>query len=130
MFRLASLGLTPSDTVMLEVNGCRSGRAHPTAVTWVEQDGERYPVSPRGESEWVRNVRAAKGDALIRHRGQQQVRLLAVPVEQRPPILQAYLRKTARATRKHFGLDREAAIEEFERIAARHPVLRIVSNDS
>ena len=46
--------------------------------------------------------------------------------EQRAPILQAYLKKTARATRQHIGLDAEADISEFEAIAARHPIFRIV----
>ncbi len=66
---LASRGLTPSDTITLEVKGRRSGTIRSNVVTWVEQDEERYLVSPRGESEWVRNVRAAGGEAVIRRRG-------------------------------------------------------------
>jgi deazaflavin-dependent oxidoreductase (nitroreductase family) len=123
---LASLGVTPSDTVTLEVKGRRSGRVYSNAVTWVEVDGQRYLVSPRGESEWVRNARAAGGEAVTRRRGRHQVRLEEMPVEQRAPILQAYLKKTAVATRQHFGLSRDAPLEEFERIAGRHPVFRIV----
>ena len=122
---LASLGLTPSDTVTLEVKGRRSGQVHSNVVTWVEQDGERYLVSPRGESEWVRNVRAAGGEAFVRHRGRRKVRLEEVLVDQRAPIVQAYLKKTAMATRQHFGVDPKAGLEEFEGIAARHPVFRI-----
>ena len=123
---LASLGVTPSDTVTLEIRGRRSGRVRSNAVTWVEYEGERYLVSPRGESEWVRNVRASSGEAVIRRRRRRNVRLEEVPAEQRTPILEAYLRKTASATRQHFGLDPKAGIEEFQRIAARHPVFRIV----
>ena len=126
---LASLGVTPSDMVTLEMRGRRSGRVRSNAVTWVEHEGERYLVSPRGESEWVRNVRASGGDAVIRHRGRRDVRLDEVPAERRAPILEAYLRKTASATRQHFGLDPKAGIEEFQRIAARHPVFRIVGGD-
>lgn len=123
--RLASLGLTPSDTVTLEVRGRRSSRPRATVVTWVEVDGKRYLVSPRGESEWVRKVRAADGAATIRHRGRRQVCLEELPPETRAPILKAYLRKTKLATRQHFGLDPEAPLEEFERIAGRHPVFLI-----
>ena len=72
---LASLGLTPSDTVTLEVKGRRSGAVRSAVVTWVEHEGTRYLVSPRGESEWVRNVRAAGGEAEIRRRGRRSVRL-------------------------------------------------------
>ncbi len=123
---LASLGLMPSDTVTLEVKGRRSGMVRSNVVTWVKQDGERYLVSPRGESEWVRNVRAADGEAVTRHRGRQRVRLEEVPDEERAPIIKAYLAKTAMATRAHFGVDPKAEIEEFEAIAGRHPVFRIV----
>ena len=126
---LASLGLMPSDTITLEVKGRRSGMVRSNVVTWVKQDGERYLVSPRGESEWVRNVRAADGEAVIRHRGRQRVRLEEVPDEERAPIIKAYLAKTAMATRAHFGVDPKAEIEEFEAIAGRHPVFRIVMVD-
>ena len=124
---LASLGLTSSDTVTLEVKGRSSGRVRSNPVTWVEHDGERYLVSPRGESEWVRNVRAASGDAEIRHRGRQRVRLEEAPAEERAPIIKAYLNKTATATRQHFGVDPKAELAEFEAIAARHPVFRIAA---
>ena len=94
-------------------------------VTWVEQNGERYLVSPRGESEWVRNVRAAGGEAVIRHRRRQKVRLEEVAAGERPAVLQAYLKKTWRATRQHFGVGPEAELAALEAIAGRHPVFRI-----
>jgi deazaflavin-dependent oxidoreductase (nitroreductase family) len=122
---LASLGLTPSDTVTIEVEGRRTGRARSNVVTRVEHGGARYLVSPRGESEWVRNVRAAGGRASIRHRGRKHVRLEEVPAAARAPVIQAYLKKTAAATRQHFGIGPDAPVEEFERIAHRHPVFRI-----
>jgi len=124
---LASLGLTPGDTVTLEVKGRRSGQVRSNPVIWVEYQGQRYLVSPRGETEWVRNVRAAGREVVIRHRGRQKVKLEEVPAVQRAPILRAYLRKMAIATRQHFGVDPKAELAEFERIAARHPVFRITS---
>ena len=126
---LASRGLMPSDTITLEVKGRRSGMIRSNVVTWVEQDEERYLVSPRGESEWVRNVRAADGEAVIRRRGGEKVRLEEVPAEERAAIIKAYLAKTKMATRQHFGVDPKAEIGEFEAIAARHPVFRIVETD-
>ncbi len=126
---LASRGLMPSDTITLEVKGLRSGMIRSNVVTWVEQDEERYLVSPRGESEWVRNVRAAGGEAVIRRRGGRKVRLEEVPAEGRAPIIKAYLAKTKMVTRRHFGVDPKAEIGEFEAIAARHPVFRIVVAD-
>ena len=132
---VASMGISPETwpgkppwgTTTLEVKGRRSGRSRSTVVTWVEQDGQRYLVSMLGEgSEWVRNVRAGGGDAVMRHGKRRQVRLEEVPADQRAPILQTYLKKTAISTRRHLGVDPKAPIGEFVRIAPNHPVFRIV----
>jgi deazaflavin-dependent oxidoreductase (nitroreductase family) len=126
---LASLGLTPSRIITLEVKGRRSGKVRSNPLNWVEYEGERYLVSPRGQSEWVRNLRAAGGEAVIRHGGRQKVRLEELPAEERAPILKAYLGENAMTTRQHFELDPKAELAEFEAIAARHPVFRIVAAD-
>jgi len=122
---LASNGLVPGDTGTLEVKGRRSGQTRSTAVTWVEHEGQRYLVAPRGTTEWVRNARAAGGQVAIRRRKRENVRLEEVPQDQRAPIIKAYLKKTAMVTKREFGLEPDAPLEEFEKIADRHPVFRI-----
>jgi deazaflavin-dependent oxidoreductase (nitroreductase family) len=122
---LASLGLTPSHMITLEVKGRRSGQPRATVMNIVEYEGARYVVSPRGEAEWVRNVRAAAGDAVIRHRGRRSVRLEEIPGEHRAPILKKYLSENAMSTKQHFGIDPKADVAEYEAIAGRHPVFRI-----
>jgi hypothetical protein len=77
----------------------------------------------------VRNVRAAGGAAAIRHRGRRRVRLEEISADQRPPILKAYLDKTWRATQQHIEVNRTAPVEEFARIADRHPVFRIIEGE-
>ena len=123
---LASLGLTPSHMITLEVKGRRSGETRSTVMNMVEYEGEKYVVSPRGESEWVRNVRAAGGEAIIRHRGRRGVRLEEVVVEERAPILKKYLGENALSTKQHFGMDPKAEVAEFGAIAGRHPVFRVI----
>jgi hypothetical protein len=55
-------------------------------------DGERYLVSMLGENvNWVQNVRAAGGRALLKSGGREEVHLEEVPAEQRASILKAYL---------------------------------------
>jgi len=125
--RLASWGLIPGGTALLQVKGRRSGQTRSTAVTWVEHDGQRYLVAPRGNTEWARNVKAATGEAVLKHRESERVRLEEVPVDQRAPIIQAYLKKTARVTKREFRMEPDAPIEEFQRIAPDHPVFRITS---
>ena len=122
---LGSLGLIPGGTARLQVKGRRSGKTRMNAVTWVEHEGQRYLVAPRGNTEWVRNVRADGGRAVLKHGKSEAVRLQEVPVEQRAPIIKPYLKKTKMATRREFGLDPDAPMEEFERIAPDHPVFRI-----
>ena len=123
--RLASIGLVPMSTVMLQVKGRRSGQTRSTAVSWIEHEGQRYLVAPRGNTEWVRNVKAADGEAVLKSRKTESVRLEEVPVEQRAPIIKTYLKKTAMVTKREFGLDPDAPMEEFEKIAPHHPVFRI-----
>jgi deazaflavin-dependent oxidoreductase (nitroreductase family) len=125
MSAYASLGLPPSWQVTLEVRGRRSGRAYSTVLVCADHDGDRYLVSMLGEdSAWVRNVRAAGGDAVIRHGRRRKVRLEEVPASRRAPILKAYL-KRAIGARPHFDLSPDADVEEFQRVAARYPAFRM-----
>ena len=134
---LVASGLTPSrwpgtacGTAILEVKGRHSGRLHSNLVTWVEHHGRRYLVSmPGTEPHWVKNMRAAGGTVTLRHGTRRgPVRLEELPENARAPVLQAWYRTTGISTppRQHFQLDRDAALEAFERLAPEHPVFRIV----
>jgi hypothetical protein len=76
------------------------------------------------DSDWVKNVEAAHGDAVIRHGSRRRVHLVAVPPEQRAPILREYVR-IAPSGRQHFPLRVGAPLSDFEAIAGRYPVYRI-----
>ena len=123
--RLASIGFTPRNTVAVQIRGRKSGRLRSNVVTWVEVDGGRYLVAPRGTTEWVRNVRAASGEASIKHGRSEPVRLIEVPEAERAPIIRAYVQKQPDMVRREFGVKGDEPMEEYERIAPRHPVFRI-----
>jgi deazaflavin-dependent oxidoreductase (nitroreductase family) len=131
--RLAALGLAPSDTVELEVPGRRTGKPRRVSLVWAEHQGNRYLVSLAGESEWVRNVRAAGYRAQIRHGRRQHVRLEEVPVEERAPILKAYLSKRAASkspeyeAREFFGVSPDPTLDELAAIANHYPVFRMAA---
>ncbi len=111
--------------VTLETRGRRSGRAYTIPVVIADYNGGRYLVSMLGErSGWVPNVRAADGRAVIKHGGRREVRLVEVPVNERAPIIKAYV-KRAPGGRPHIKASPDDSIEEFERIADEHPVFRI-----
>jgi deazaflavin-dependent oxidoreductase (nitroreductase family) len=122
---LAAHGIGPARVVTLDVRGRRTGRTISTPVVVADYQDGRYLVSMFGEgASWVRNVRAAGGDAAIRHRTRQRVHLKEVPVEQRPPILKRYL-AVAPGARPHIPVDPTAPLSEFERIAADYPMFQI-----
>lgn len=122
---LAGLGLPPHFQVVLEVRGRSSGRMRSNPVVVATVDGRRYLVSMLGAgSDWVKNVEAASGEAVIRHGHRRPVRLVAVPPEERAPILREYVR-IAPSGRQHFPLRADAPLSEFAAIAADYPVYRI-----
>ena len=125
--RMAAFGIGPSRTVLLEVRGRRSGELRTVVVNTLDHEGQRYLVAPRGETEWVRNARAAKGDVSFRRGGREKVRLEELPVDQRATVIKAYLAENAMATKSSFGVEPDAAIEEFERIAPNHPVFGVIA---
>jgi hypothetical protein len=88
-------------------------------------EGKRYLVSMLGPtSDWVKNVEAAHGEAVLRQGRCRPVHLVAVPPEQRAPILREYVR-IASSGRKHFPVAVNAPLSEFQKIAERYPVYRI-----
>lgn len=124
---IGSLGLTPNYMVTLEVTGRKSKRTVSLPVAICLYNGERYLVSMLGEdAQWVQNIHASDGYAALRSGAVEQIRLVDVPVDQRAPIIKAYL-KRAIGARAHIPVDYRASVAEFEKIAADFPVFQIVS---
>jgi hypothetical protein len=121
----SGLGLPPKYAAALEVRGRASGRRRANPVVIATVAGQRYLVSMLGpRSEWVRNVEAARGDAVLRHGRRRRVHLVLVPPEQRAPVLREYVR-IAYSGRRHFPLPAGAPLSDFEAIAERYPVYLI-----
>jgi deazaflavin-dependent oxidoreductase (nitroreductase family) len=121
----SSLGLPPKLVATLEVRGRTSGQRRSNPVVIAAVAGKRYLVSMLGkDSDWVKNVDAARGDAVLRQGRRQHVRLLPVPAEQRAPILREYVR-IAPSGRQHFPLAAAAPLADFAAIAEDYPVYRI-----
>ncbi len=123
--RLAAAGIGPAQLVMLEVAGRRTGKTISFPVVVADYRGGRYLVSMLGdETNWVRNVRAAGGRAVLRRGRREVVRLDEVDEGQRAAILRRYL-ECSPGARSHIPVSRDAPVEEFERIAAQYPVFRV-----
>jgi F420H(2)-dependent quinone reductase len=122
---VASLGAAPNDVVTLEVSGRKSSRMISLPLVMTVVDGQRYLMSMLGNNaQWVQNVRAAGGKAAIRSGSLEKVQLDEAPPIERAPILKGYLRQ-APGARPHMRVDKDAALEEFEAVAAVFPVFRV-----
>jgi len=120
-----SLGFFPNYMVTLEVVGRQSGKiiSFPLAMTVMR--GERYLVSMLGENtNWVRNVRAAGGKAILRHGKLENILLKEVDIPNRAPIIKEFLQH-APGARPHIPVDKDAPVSEFEKIAASYPVFQV-----
>src|SRR6476660_7252172 len=73
------LGLV-KELAVLEVRGHASGRRRSTPVVSPTVEGKRYLVSMLGlGSDWVKNVEAARGNAVLRQGRRRPVHLVGVP---------------------------------------------------
>ena len=121
---LMRMGISVWGSRVLEHRGRRSGTLHHTPVNLLTLDEKDYLVAARGETEWVRNVRAADGDlTLILGRHHQARMAVEVPVEERTEILRSYLRRWKMEVGMFFeGVGPDSSDAEFANIAERHPV--------
>jgi len=122
---LSNLGLSSKQMAVLEVRGRATGHWRSIPVVIATVNAERYLVSMLGPgSDWVRNVEAAQGGAILRRGGRRPVHLVGVPPTERASILKEYVR-VATSGRNHFPVAVDAPLAEFKAIAARYPVYRI-----
>lgn len=113
------------EMAVLEVRGRASGQWRSTPVVVATVEGNRYLVSMLGPgSEWVKNVEAAGGEAVLRQGRPQRVRLVIVPPAERAPILKEYVR-VATSGRHHLPVAVGAPLSDFQTIAASYPVYRV-----
>ncbi|GAB3624389.1 hypothetical protein GCM10027418_24730 [Mariniluteicoccus endophyticus] len=73
----------------LEVRGRRTGRWRGTVVNPMVHEGAHHIVAPRGQTQWVRNLRA---DGTCRLAGTTYT-ATELPVDDRGPVLERYRRR-------------------------------------
>jgi len=121
------LGISARGSRILSVKGRKTGKAYTTPVNPLSFEDQRYLVAPRGETGWVKNIRASKEGELRLGRKREAVRVEEVANEVKEPILRAYLANWKAETSIFFGgVTDESPAEDLRRIAPDHPVFRIV----
>lgn len=120
-------GLSVRGSRVLEVPGRKSGVPRRVPVNLLKYSGADYLVAPRGETEWVRNVRAAQGRlTLIKGRKHEPFAAVELDDEAKPDLLRAYLAKWKFEVGIFFdGVGPDSSDAEVAAIAARHPVFRL-----
>jgi hypothetical protein len=122
---LIRIGLVRGHFYVLEVRGRRSGRTISLPVDPIEVAGRRYLVCARGNSNWVRNARAAGEIVLARALRRRRFDLRELPADERPPILKTYLDHFAAEVQRFFPVPKGSPVSVFGDIAARYPVFEL-----
>lgn len=124
---LTTLGVSVYGSRVLAVRGRTSGEWRTTPVNLLVHQGGRYLVAPRGNTQWVRNVRAGGAAELRLGRRREPVRLVELADDDKVDLLRAYLRRWAIEVGAFFqGVSAEAPDSELRRIAPDHPVFRVL----
>lgn len=125
---LTRFGVSMWGSRLLRVRGRASGAWRTTPVNLLMYGGHRYLVSPRGHTQWVRNLRVAGGGELALGWRVEPFRAREVPDAEKPPILRAYLQRWKAEVGVFFGsVSASSPDEELRRIASDHPVFQIES---
>lgn len=123
---LTRLGLSVWGSRVLAVRGRKTGEWRTTPVNLLTFRGERYLVAPRGETQWVRNIRAAGGGELRLGRRSEPFTVTEVADEDKPAILRAYLTRWKMEVGVFFqGTGPDAPESRLREIAPGYPVFRI-----
>jgi deazaflavin-dependent oxidoreductase (nitroreductase family) len=123
---LTRLGVSLVGSRVLEVRGRKSGEWRRTPVNPLDFEGDSYVVAARGETQWVRNLRASGELRLRKGRRTEEFTATELADEEKLPLLRAYLKKWAWEVGAFFqGVGADSPDEDLHRIAPLHPVFRI-----
>jgi deazaflavin-dependent oxidoreductase (nitroreductase family) len=124
---LSKLGISVLDSRLLAVRGRQSGQWRTTTVNlMVPDDGHRYLLAPRGQTQWVRNIRVAGGGELRLGRKVEPITVTELADADKVPLLRFYLKRWGWEVGRFFeGLTKDATDAELAAIAPGFPVFRI-----
>jgi deazaflavin-dependent oxidoreductase (nitroreductase family) len=120
-------GVSVLGSRVLAVQGRTSGKWRTTPVNLLEHDGRRYLVAPRGEAQWVRNLRAAGNGQLRVGRRVEAFRARELDPDEKVPVLRAYLRRWKFEVGVFFdGTGPTSSGDDLRAIAPRHPAFEVL----
>ncbi|MET0146123.1 MAG: nitroreductase/quinone reductase family protein [Ilumatobacteraceae bacterium] len=126
---LTGWGISVKGSRILGVRGRTSGQVRSTVVNVLTVDGVRYLVAPRGETQWVRNLRAADGAGTLRlGRRTEPFTVVELADDEKSTILRAYLDEWAWEVGRFFeGLRADSPEDDVRAAAAGFPAFRVIT---
>jgi deazaflavin-dependent oxidoreductase (nitroreductase family) len=126
---LVWIGLIRSHFYVLEVRGRKTGKTISLPVDPLDLDGRRYLVCARGNSNWVRNARAAGEVVLVRAMRRHRYAVRELSPSERPAVLKDYLDRFASEVQRFFPVPKGSSAEAFKDLAPRYPVFELKTLD-
>src|SRR5881628_2459012 len=121
---LAEAGISIAGTRALRVRGRTTGKLRGVVVNLMTVDGRDYVVSPRGNTQWVRNARAAGEIEMGPRWRSRTVRVDEIADEAKPDLLRRYLDRWFWEVKGHVGgLTPESTDEQIRAVAPSIPIL-------
>jgi deazaflavin-dependent oxidoreductase (nitroreductase family) len=125
---LTRRGVSVLGSRVLAVRGRTSGEWRTTPVNLLEYEGTRYLVAPRGEAQWVRNLRVAGTGQLRVGKKVEDFRARELGDDEKVPMLRAYLKRWKLEVGVFFeGVGPDSTDDELRTIAPRHPVFEVLA---
>ncbi|HEY8951805.1 MAG TPA: nitroreductase/quinone reductase family protein [Candidatus Dormibacteraeota bacterium] len=123
---MTRVGISVWGSRVLRVRGRTSGEWRTAPVNLLTYEGRRYLVAPRGQTQWVRNLRVAGSGELLLGKRAEQFRAVEMGEAEKVPILRAYLKRWKAEVGRFFrGVSADSPEESLRRIAPDHPVFRV-----
>ena len=123
---LVKLGVDARGARELHVRGRSTGEWRTVPVNVLTHDGATYLVAPRGDTQWVRNLRVAGGGRLRKGRRMNDFTAVELADADKVPMLRAYLELWAFEVGRFFeGVDQESSDDELAKVAPGFPVFLV-----
>jgi hypothetical protein len=124
---LADAGISFAGTRALRVRGRKTGKRRGVVINLLTVDGRDYLVSPRGNTQWARNARAAGVVEMGPRWRSREIRIAEVADEAKPELLRRYLDRWYWEVKGHVGgLTPRSSDEELRATAPTIPVFELI----
>ena len=125
---LTRMGVSVLGSRVLAVRGRTSGEWRTTPVNLLTLEDHRYLVSPRGETQWVRNMRAAGSGELRVGKKVEPFNGRELSDDEKVPVLRAYLKRWKVEVGQFFdGVGPDSTDEQLRAIAPKHPAFEVLA---